>query len=292
MAGRGMKRVRKVLYNLSLVGSVVLLTYPIINMALQGLEIEMSSFFAGRGTIYIGGIPLNGGIFRPSLATLQDAFALYAYPRLAFNSTVIALLSIAIGLAVSLPAAYFLARSKLRGKAVLSYFILALRTASPFTIILPLYLFYTRNGLWNTYYGMALAYLVLDLPVMVWMLKSFFTDIPSEVYEAAEVSGASESQIFWKVALPTIVVGIVATVIFAFVLLWNEFLMADLLTGGATKTVSVGVWTGAGENIAVFRSVDPDVVNILGALSFIPAFAIIVVIKRYLARGFSLATAR
>ncbi len=289
---RPFARTKKVLFNLSLVGSTLLLTYPIINMALQGLDIELSSVFAGRGTILIGNIPLNGGIFRPSLANLKDAFALYAFPRLAENSTIIALSSIGLALGAGLPAAYFLARSNLRGKTFVGYLILALRTASPFAVIVPLYLLYTRNGLWNTYYGLALAYLIIDLPVVVWMLRSFFSDVPKEVYDAAEISGANERQVFWKVALPMILVGVVATAIFAFVLLWNEFLIADLLTGGATKTVSVGVWTGAGENILVFRSVDPDVVNILGACAFVPAFIIILTIRRYLARGFSLATAR
>ena len=135
--------------------------------------------------------------------------------------------------------------------------------------------------------------MVVDLPVMVWMLRSFFVDIPKETYEAAEVSGASEWQVFRRIALPLILPGLVATCIFAFVLLWNEFLMADILTGGGTKTVSVGVWTGAGENILVaYRTVDWDIGNTLGALAFAPAYAIILVIKQYLARGFSLAVAR
>jgi multiple sugar transport system permease protein len=270
-----------------------LMAYPIVNMAFQGLDVELSSFFAGQGGIIIGGIPLNGGIFRPNLANYVDAFALRAYPRLAFDSTVISVMSVTIALASALPAGYFLARSKLRGKSIIGFSILALRTVSPFAIILPLYLLFVQNGLWNTYIGMALAYLVIDVPVMVWMLRSFFVDIPKEIYEAAETSGASEWQLFRRVALPSITFGLVATCIFAFVLLWNEFLMADILTGGATKTVSVGVWTGAGENLLVaYRTVDWDIGNSLGALAFVPAFAIMIAIKRYLARGFSLAVAR
>ena len=283
---------RRWLFNLSLVVSCLFLVYPIVNMAAQGFDMELSSVFAGKGTIIIGGIPLNGGIFFPNTANLVDAFSLYAYPRVAANSVIIALSSIAMALAAGLPAAYFLARSKLKGKTALGFLILALRTVSPFAIIVPLYLFYTRNGLWNNYLGVAVAYLVIDLPVVVWMLRSFFVDVPKEVYDAAEVSGASERQIFWRVALPAIMYGIIATAIFAFVLIWNEFLMADILTGGGTKTVSVSVWTGAGENILAFRTVDWDVGNMLGTLAFIPAFAIILGIKKYLARGFSLATAR
>ncbi len=86
--------------------------------------------------------------------------------------------------------------------------------------------------------------------------------------------------------------GIVVAALFSFVLLWNEFLMANLLTGGTAKTVSVGIWSGAGQNIGAFKSVDWDATNTLGTLAFVPVLTIILAIKRYLAKGFSLAMAR
>ena len=178
-----------------------------------------------------------------------------------------------------------------QGDGGVGFLLLALRTVSPFAIVLPLYLTYIRIGLFDTYLGMSLAYLVIDVPVVVWMLSGFFREVPGSIYEAAESSGASETQIFWRIALPSVAVGIAATVIFAFVLIWNEFLMASLLTGAATKTVSLGVWSGVGEAFGGLQSADWDAINAAGTLAFVPAFALILLVRRYLAKGFSLATA-
>lgn len=261
-------------------------------MVLEGFDMDIGPLFSGQGINLVGGVPYFSGGYHPNIANLVDAFSVYAFPRLVFNSVVIATMSIAMALAAGIPAAYFLVRGRAKGRSALGFSVLALRTISPFAIAIPLYLVFVQDGLWNSYFGVAVAYLAIDLPVVVWMLRSFFADVPQSVYEAAEVSGASERQIFWRIALPSVLYGVVATAIFAFVLLWNEFLLADILTGGATKTVSVGIWTGAGEAIGGFRSVAWDQTNLFGFLAFVPAFAILLTIKRYLARGFTLATGR
>jgi multiple sugar transport system permease protein len=264
--------------------------WPITTMALEGADIDLGPLWSGRGIHFVAGVPFYSGGFFPTWANFRDALELGNFPRLVFNSSTIALLSIAIALAAGVPAAYALARSKLKGMSAVGFLLLALRTVSPFAIVLPLYLIYVHVGLFDSYAGMSLAYLVIDVPVVVWMLSGFFRDVPATVYEAAESSGASEFQVFWRVALPSVAVGVAATMIFAFVLIWNEFLIASLLTGAATKTVSLGVWSGIGEAFGGLQSADWDAINAAGTLSFVPAFALILVVRRYLARGFSLAT--
>lgn len=260
-------------------------------MALEGADIDLGPLWAGRGVHFISGVPYYSGGFFPTLVNYLDALDLSNFPRLVLNSTTIAFISIAIALAAGIPAGYSLARSRLRGMGAVGFLLLALRTVSPFAIVLPLYLTYIKVGLFNSYLGMSLAYLVIDVPVVVWMLSGFFRDVPGSIYEAAESSGASETQIFWRIAVPSVAVGIAATTIFAFVLIWNEFLMASLLTGAATKTVSLGVWSGVGESFGGLQSAHWDAVNAAGTLAFLPAFALILVVRRYLAKGFSLATA-
>jgi multiple sugar transport system permease protein len=264
--------------------------WPIMTMTFEGLDIDLGPLWSGKGIDFISGVPYYSGGFFPTLANVRDALEWGNFPSLVFNSSTIAFLSIAIALAAGVPAGYALARSKLRGMGAMGFLLLALRTVSPFAIVLPLYLTYVRIGLFDTYLGMSLAYLVIDVPVVVWMLSGFFREIPGSIYEAAETSGASESQIFWRIALPSVAIGIAATVIFAFVLIWNEFLMASLLTGAATKTVSLGVWSGVGEAFGGIQSADWDAINAAGSLAFVPAFALILIVRRYLAKGFSLAT--
>jgi multiple sugar transport system permease protein len=264
--------------------------WPIVVMALEGADIDLGPIFSGRGISYVAGVPYYSGGIYPSLANYRDALLLGNFPRLVFNSTSIAVLSIAIALVAGVPAGYTLARSKLRGIGAIGFLLLALRTVSPFAIILPLYLTYVQVGLFDTTLGISLAYLVIDVPVVVWMLSGFFSEIPKSLYEAAESSGANERQIFWRIAVPSVAIGIAATAIFAFVLIWNEFLIASLLTASVTKTVSVGIWSGVGEGFGGLKSANWDEINAGGTLAFIPAYAVLLVVRRYLARGFSLAT--
>jgi len=264
--------------------------WPILVMALEGADIDLGPIFSGRGISYVAGVPYYSGGIYPSLANYRDALLLGNFPRLVFNSTSIAVLSIAIALVAGVPAGYTLARSKLRGVGAIGFLLLALRTVSPFAIILPLYLTYVQVGLFDTTLGISIAYLVIDVPVVVWMLSGFFSEIPKSLYEAAESSGANERQIFWRIAVPSVAIGIAATAIFAFVLIWNEFLIASLLTASVTKTVSVGIWSGVGEGFGGLKSANWDEINAGGTLAFIPAYAVLLVVRRYLARGFSLAT--
>jgi multiple sugar transport system permease protein len=264
--------------------------WPILVMALEGADIDLGPIFSGRGISYVAGVPYYSGGIYPSLANYRDALFLGNFPRLVFNSTSIAVLSIGIALIAGVPAGYTLARSKLKGIGAIGFLLLALRTVSPFAIILPLYLTYVQVGLFDSTLGISLAYLVIDVPVVVWMLSGFFSEIPRSLYEAAESSGANERQIFWKIAVPSIAIGIAATAIFAFVLIWNEFLIASLLTASVTKTVSVGVWSGVGEGFGGLKSANWDEINAGGTLAFVPAYAVLLVVRRYLAKGFSLAT--
>lgn len=286
----GIGRPRRVPLYLGLLLASLFAIWPVFIMVLEGFDMDIGPIFSGNGLSFIGGAPYYSGGFFPSYALYYDAFAIGNFPRLVLNSTTIALVSVGLALAAGIPAAYALARLKLRGIGILGFLLLALRTVSPFAIVLPLYLLYTQTGLYDTYLGMGLAYLVINLPIVVWMLRGFFTDLPSSLYEAAELFGATERQVFWKIALPSVLLGVVATAVFAFVLVWNEFLMASILTASSAKTVSIAVWSGVGERFIGFKSANWDELNAGGTLAFIPAFAIVLVIRKYLAKGFSLAT--
>jgi len=259
-------------------------------MAEEGYSIDLGPIFSGNGIRFIGGVPYySGGIF-PTPIHYLDALSIGNFPRLVANSTAIAILGVTLAILLGMPAAYALARLRIRGKSVVAFILLALRTVSPFAVILPLFLLFVHNGLWDTHLGVAIGYLVTVLSVVVWMLRGFFTDVPREAYEAAELFGASDRQIFWRIALPLILPGIAVTAVFAFALIWNEFLMADVLTGPVTRTVSVGVWTGLGES--AFKVVEWEDLNAAGTLAFLPAIFMFLMIRKYLAKGFSLATAR
>src|SRR5579872_3133532 len=170
--------------------------WPIMVLGLEGADIDLSPIFSGKGIRFIGGVPYYSGGIYPTLIHYLDAINLGAFPRLAANSAIIALSSVAIALLAGIPAGYGLARLHFKGQEAIAYSLLALRTVSPFAIVIPLYILFTQNGLWDTYPGLAIAYLVIDVPVVVWMLRGLFAEIPQDTYDAAEIFGASELQIF------------------------------------------------------------------------------------------------
>lgn len=260
--------------------------FPPIAMVADTVGANIAALFA-----IIGGAPLAHGTraFYFTPVYYQDALSLAAFPSRALNSLAIAALSIGAALALGIPVSYILARVDIKGKGAISFVLLALRTVSPFAVVLPLYIFFSRVGLWGTYQGVALAELVIVLTVVVWMVKGFFADIPRQVYDAASVFASSEGQIFRRVALPLVAGGVAVTAIFGIVLIWNEFLISIVFTGPSTKSVAVGVWTGLGKGNSTPAFVDLEAA---ATLAYLPALAVMLAIRKYLAKGFSLATAR
>ncbi|HVC26613.1 MAG TPA: carbohydrate ABC transporter permease [Nitrososphaerales archaeon] len=270
--------------------------WPVMVMGLEGYNIDLGVIlagFAGKSAIVIvGGVPIRISSIIPTAYYYLQALSLEAYPRLVVNTLIVSALTIAIALAAGIPVAYVLARIEVRGKTFIAYLLLGLRTVSQYMVIIPLYIAYSRLGIYDTYAGVALAEQLLVLTVVVWMLRGFFSDIPRDVYEAATVFGKTEWQVFRRVVLPMVLPGVVVTTMFALVLLWNEFLIADTLTGVATRTVAVGVWEGMSVNQLSFNALAWNSLNAAGFLAYVPAITVMLAIRRYLAKGFSLGMAR
>jgi multiple sugar transport system permease protein len=289
---RGGRRWKRTLMYLVVVATALYSFWPITIMTLEGYNIDLGPIFAGKAVSLVGGLKFAPRAFLPTPHYYLQALSLEAYPRLVGDTLLIAALSISLALVVGMPVAYVLARIDVRGKTFIAYLLLALRTVSQFVVIIPLYIAYSELGLYNSFTGIALAEQVLILSVVVWMLRGFFMDIPRDVYEAATVFGKNEWQVFRRVILPMVIPGVVVTTLFALVLFWNEFLIADTLTGVATRTVAVGVWEGMSINQLSFSSLAWDSLNAAGTLAYIPAIVVLLLIRKYLAKGFSLGMAR
>ena len=258
--------------------------FPPIAMAADTVGANLAALFA-----IIGGTPFSSRAFFFTPIYYRAALSLAAFPSRALNSLAIAALSVGAALAVGIPVSYILARVDIKGKGAISFVFLSLRTISPFAVVLPLYIFFSKVGLWDTFQGVALAELLFVLTVVVWMVKGFFADIPRQVYDAASVFASSEGQIFRRVALPLVAGGVAVTAIFGVFLIWNEFLISIIFTGPHTKSVAVGIWTGLGEG-----NQTPAFIQLEAAatVAYLPALAVMLAIRKYLAKGFSLATAR
>lgn len=163
-------------------------------------------------------------------------------PRYFVNSTIISFGATAIALLLAIFASYGFARFRFKGKPGYQAFILLGQLLPTAAIIVPLFITLRILGLVNTYLGLILVYMIITLPLSVWMLTSYFKAIPVELEEAAIIDGASRLGVLFRITLPLSAPGIVAIVVYAFVTTWNEFIFALVLAQDyRVKTLPIGI---------------------------------------------------
>lgn len=163
-------------------------------------------------------------------------------PRYFLNSVVISVGSTALALMLAIFASYGFARFEFRGKPLLQAFVLIGQLLPTAAIIVPLFITLRVLGLVNTYWGLILVYLIITLPLSVWMLTSYFRAIPKELDEAAIIDGASRLGVLFRITLPLSTPGLVAVCVYAFVTTWNEFIFAlCFATDSSVKTLPIGL---------------------------------------------------
>lgn len=149
------------------------------------------------------------------------------------NSALIASLVTALTMLVALPVSYALGRLRFRGKTALLFAIITTRSYPPIAIIIPFFYLYADRGLLGTRRGLVLVYLTLTIPMVVWVLTSFFGQLPRTVEAAARVDGNTRFQTFYRVILPMSWPGIAVASAISFMVCWNEFAFAQFLTSAS-----------------------------------------------------------
>lgn len=158
------------------------------------------------------------------------------------SSLIVAIGTTILTIVIAVPAAYSFARLRLPGKKPVGFYVLATQLVPPIGLIIPYFLILNRVGWMDSYRGLILIYLTFSLPFAIWLLVSYFEDIPREMEEAALLDRASRWQAFWHVVLPQARGAIAVTVTFVFLNAWNEFLFAVVLGGATVKPVTVAMY--------------------------------------------------
>lgn len=203
-----------------------------------------------------------------------------------FNSVFVAGTSVTLALIIGTLAAYGFSRYPLKGNDTYLFIILTTRMLPPIIVIIPIFLMFRVSGLSGTYFGIILLYTAFNLPFTVWMMKSFFDELSSDVEDAARIDGSSERGVFFRVCLPQVKAGIAATAVFGLILTWNEFLFALLLTGVETRTVPVAMAQTIGGDIGVRWGL----LAAIETLFLIPVFVVTFALQRHLLRGVTFGT--
>jgi multiple sugar transport system permease protein len=202
------------------------------------------------------------------------------------NSFVVCGASVLISLVCGSLAAYSLARFKLvlRLEKRLGFAILTVRILPPVVIVVPLFLVALKFHLLNSWLGLLLAYSAFNVSFVVWMMESFFREIPLDLEEASMVDGSSRMTAFRRIVLPLAAPGLVATAIFAVIVTYNEFLVALVLTSSpGSQTVPVGAST-----LITRIDIDWGAMSAAGTLAAIPIVLFALVVQRHLVRGLTL----
>ncbi|MAN76751.1 carbohydrate ABC transporter permease [Pelagibacterium flavum] len=184
-------------------------------------------------------------VWFPAMPTLENYRAVLFesnVPRYFLNSLIISFGATGLALFIAIFAAYGFARFKFRGKTFYQSFVLIGQLLPTAAIIVPLFVTLRTLGLVNTYLGLILVYMIITLPLAVWMLTSYFRSIPVELEEAAIIDGSSRIGVLFRITLPLSIPGIIAVLVYSFVTTWNEFIFAlTFATDSSVKTLPIGL---------------------------------------------------
>ncbi len=218
----------------------------------------------------------------PHLSNFAEIFVEYPFLNYFINSAVVAVGSTAIALPLAAAMAYAFARYNTGGLA-LRLFVLSSQMMPPVILVLPLFALFLGAHLLNTWAGLIAAHLTLGMPFLAWLLVAFFQGDVRLLEQAARVDGATRLQAFLRVTIPVTAPGLLAAGLLAFIISWNEFLFALILSGPQTNTLPVGL-----SAFQTQRGVELALLSAATLVAILPVFVLLPFMRRYLIKGLSL----
>jgi multiple sugar transport system permease protein len=215
--------------------------------------------------------------FKMTLHNYADVFQNNPFGAYLFNSLVIAAGSTGLALLLGAPAAYSIARRRLKGLAIC---ILMARMVPGIACVVPWYIVFRYLGLIDTYSGLILTHLIVSLPIVVWLMIGFYEDIPLELEQAAQVDGCSRFQAFLRIAVPLTAPGLVAATIVSFIFSWNNFLFSLILAAERTKTLPVAAF-----NFMTYGMIHWGGLAAAATVIMAPVLVLTFLIQRHIIRG-------
>jgi multiple sugar transport system permease protein len=220
--------------------------------------------------------------FEISLQGFRKVFIASTFGLYLLNSLVITVCSVAFTMLIATPAAYALVRISRGGTAFLLAVLIA-RMIPAIALAVPIYIIGSLTGQLDTYQIMIVVNVAFNLPFAIWLVRSFFLDMPANLADAARIDGASEWQILVRVMAPLARGGIFATSVFVFVGAWNEFLFALILTSGDTTTAPVALLS-----FRTSQGIEWDTISAGAFMVSLPVIVFAFIMQRYLVEGLTM----
>lgn len=197
------------------------------------------------------------------------------------NSLISALASTVLALTLGILAGFAFSRFDFKGRDTFFLVIILTRAVPGIALSLPLFMIFIKWRLVDSLFGLILVYTAYNIPFTVWIMDGFFREIPVDIEEAARIDGCTRWQAFLKIDLPLSAPGLAACGIFAFLMAWNEFQLASVLTRSLfSKTLPVGLFDFTSEFVMDWRGMCS-----MAVVMFIPAILFTFLVSKSLVRG-------
>jgi multiple sugar transport system permease protein len=219
-------------------------------------------------------------LFQPSIESWRNLLFEKGGLYYLFNSLVVAIGSTALSLALGAPTAYALARFSFRGRDSLALDFLSFRMFPPIVVVIPLFLVFQTLALKNTYLGLILGHASFNIPFTIWLLRGFFMEVPTEIEHASLVDGCTRLGFFWRMLLPMSAPGFATSMVFSFILSWNEFMFASVMSSQETRTFPV-----FSASLLEHYVADWGQFAAACTISIIPVFLLVLFAQRYMIKG-------
>ena len=218
--------------------------------------------------------------FSPTLQNYQKVFGEQDFLKYFLNSTIVGAVSVGLSLILGLPAAYSISRY---AQKRLALFILLARLMPGISFLMPWYIIFSRLDLMDSYTALILSHMLIALPIVVWIMTTYFSSIPREMEESAMVDGATRQYAFWAIILPLSGPGIITATTLSFIFSWINFMFSQVLSMEKTKTLPIAVY-----NFVSYAEVDWGGVMAAAVAIMAPAIILTMIFQKYVVKGLTM----
>ncbi|MBU0438749.1 ABC transporter permease [Staphylococcus succinus] len=222
-------------------------------------------------------------IFTPTIENFKTILgSSYEFGAYYLNSIVVVFFTLIITMPLSLLAAYSLSRFEIIGKNLLLFMILSTQFIPLIINAIPFFTIFKNWGILDTPIALIIVNLGQTIPYAIWLIKEFIDGVPKGIEEAAEMDGASKFGVIWHVIIPIAKPGIITATVFCFVIVWNEFMFALILTNQKAVTLPVALSYFVGENGVIWNEMAAA-----GLLYAIPTIIFMLIVRKQFVKGMS-----
>lgn len=225
-------------------------------------------------------------IYFPTITTETWAkiFAEWPIATYFMNSVMAIAGSVAICLVLGVPAAYALARYRFRGREDIGFYILSTKMMVPAVIAIPIFFLFGFFRMVDTVWALMIIYAAMNLPIVVWIVRSYMLDIPHEIEDAARTDGASDLRILWSIIIPMCMPGIVTAAVIAAIFSMNEYIFTLLIASQDSFPLSVALANFSGGSDGIIY----NAIALVSFIAFVPVLLLVIAIQNHLSRGLTL----